>query len=104
MIAVLFEVELNAGASEQYLELASRLKQHLANQPGFICVERFQSLADNNRLLSLSYWQSLEAVSHWKQNSEHQLAQQLGKAHLFRHYQISVVEVLRRYQMEKEPA
>ncbi len=66
MFAVIFEVEINQERKDEYLKIASILKEQLVNQKGFISVERFQSLIDEKKLLSLSYWEDEEAILAWK--------------------------------------
>ncbi len=68
MFAVIFEVEINQERKDEYLKIASILKEQLVNQKGFISVERFQSLIDEKKLLSLSYWEDEEAILAWKKN------------------------------------
>src|SRR3712207_3799469 len=57
MIAVIFEVEPAEGRFDEYLDHAARLKPFLEKVPGFISVERFRSLSNPGRLLSLSFWE-----------------------------------------------
>ena len=62
MIAVIFEVEPAEGRRDAYLGLAAELRPLLDGIDGFISIERFQSLADPGRVLSLSFWRDEEAV------------------------------------------
>lgn len=95
MIAVIFEVTPQMQSQKRYLELASELAPLLSGIPGFISVERFLSLNTPEKLLSLSWWENLEAVEVWKQNIHHLAAQQEGKHNLFSCYRISVTSVIR---------
>ncbi len=79
MFAVIFEVEINQERKDEYLKIASILKEQLVNQKGFISVERFQSLIDEKKLLSLSYWEDEEAILAWKKNIDHMSAQKKRK-------------------------
>jgi len=97
MLAVIFEVYPTPEGKDEYLAIAAGLRELLADQPGFIAIERFQSLSDENKLLSLSYWEDEQAVQAWRNVAEHRLAQQLGKSKLFDDYRILVAEVLRDY-------
>jgi heme-degrading monooxygenase HmoA len=63
MIAVIFEVQPRDGCLPQYLDIAADLKPLLARIDGFISIERFQSLADPGRILSLSFWRDEAAVA-----------------------------------------
>lgn len=99
MIAVIFEVYPTVQGQEEYLAAAARLRELLARQPGFISIERFQSLSDEEKLLSLSFWEDEEAVRAWRNVTEHRLVQQRGKEALFEGYRIRVAEVTRDYTM-----
>ncbi|EPE1852402.1 antibiotic biosynthesis monooxygenase family protein [Cronobacter dublinensis] len=100
MIAVLFEAQALPQAQQRYFDLAAGLRPLLADAPGFIDLERFQSLAAPDRFLSLSWWESEEAVRQWKGNLMHQAAQQEGKERIFAHYRIRVAQVLRDYSSD----
>ncbi|EOL8988592.1 antibiotic biosynthesis monooxygenase [Cronobacter dublinensis] len=100
MIAVLFEAQALPQAQQRYFDLAAGLKPLLADAPGFIDLERFQSLTVPDRFLSLSWWESEEAVRQWKGNLMHQAAQQEGKERIFAHYRIRVAQVLRDYSSD----
>lgn len=62
MIAVIFEVVVADGRRQEYLDIAAHIRPLLAEQDGFIFIERFQSVADSDKLLSLSLWRDEEAV------------------------------------------
>jgi Uncharacterized enzyme involved in biosynthesis of extracellular polysaccharides len=83
MIAVLFEAEALPAAQERYLQLASELTPLLSDTPGFISIERFQSLTTPGKILSLSWWEDEDAVARWKRNVMHQAAQQEGRQSIF---------------------
>lgn len=97
MVAVLFEVMLADGMQERYLEMAGRLRPLLEQIDGFISVERFQSLSTPQKLLSLSFWESEQAVRAWREQEEHRQAQQQGRDGWFADYRLRVVSVLRDY-------
>ncbi|NQV56728.1 MAG: antibiotic biosynthesis monooxygenase [Rhodospirillales bacterium] len=99
MHVVIFEVEPKAGAKDTYLEIAGKLRQELEKMDGFISIERFQSLADENRMLSLSYWRDEDAISEWRSVANHQRAQAEGRQSLFNDYHIRVAEVVRDYTL-----
>ena len=62
MIAVIFEVWPNDGRKQAYLDIAAELKPELEKIDGFLSIERFQSLSDDTKILSLSFWRDDEAV------------------------------------------
>ena len=74
MHVVIFEGEPKAGGKDRYLEVAAELRAQLVEQDGFISIERFQSLVDEGRVLSLSFWRDTEAITNWRANAEHRLA------------------------------
>ena len=100
MYAVIFEVELNEGGQEKYLSIAAKLKELLVTMPGFISIERFESLVNEGKLLSLSFWESKEDIGYWKKNLDHMNAQSQGRAKLFKDYRIRLAEVYKDYTME----
>ncbi|WBG93474.1 antibiotic biosynthesis monooxygenase family protein [Pantoea piersonii] len=102
MIAVIFEANALPDAQEHYLQLAAELKPLLADAPGFISVERFQSLSTAGKILSLSWWEDEDAVARWKQNVMHQAAQKEGRGSIFASYRIRVAHVFRDYSSDKE--
>ncbi len=80
MIAVLFEADALPQAQERYLQLAAGLTPLLSDTPGFIAIERFQSLSTPGKILSLSWWEDEASVANWQQNERHLAAQREGKA------------------------
>ena len=99
MIAVIFEVWPADGRKEHYLDHAARLKDDLAAVDGFISVERFQSLTDAGKLLSLSFWRDEAAVAAWRNQERHLATQAAGRGGIFRDYRLRVAGVLRDYGM-----
>jgi heme-degrading monooxygenase HmoA len=68
---------------------------------GFISIERFQSLTDPAKILSLSFWRDEEAVARWRQVEEHRRAQDAGRRAIFEDYRLRVASVLRDYGMNE---
>ncbi len=99
MIAIIFEVHIAEGRKPEYLDIAADLKPLLEQVDGFISVERFQSLNDPDKLLSLSFFRDEEAVQTWRNLAEHRVAQAKGRAGIFSDYRLKVVQVLRDYGM-----
>lgn len=105
MIAVIFEVWPNEGCRDDYLQLAASLRPLLAEIDGFISVERFQSISDPGKMLSLSIWRGEAAVEHWRQIEMHRAAQRDGREWVFKDYRLRVAGVIRDYGMlEREQA
>ena len=104
MIAVIFEVEVAEGQQDAYLARAAELKPLLEGADGFISVERFQSLTNEGKLLSLSFGESEDAVAKWRQTAEHRAAQEAGRAGVFAGYRLRVAPVMRDYGMAHRAA
>ncbi|TNF51126.1 MAG: antibiotic biosynthesis monooxygenase [Burkholderiales bacterium] len=99
MIAVIFEVVPAAGRQDEYLALAAQLKSELIQMDGFLGVERFRSLADADKLLSLSWFRDEAAVRQWRRHMHHRSAQAQGRQGIFTTYRIRVATVIRDYGM-----
>lgn len=99
MYAVIFEVEPETGRVQDYLDIAARLRPELEKIDGFISIERFKSLSQDGKILSLSFWRDEEAIARWRQHEEHQAAQRTGRDRIFRDYRIRVAAVVRDYGM-----
>lgn len=97
MIAVIFEVWPAQDRKERYLDIAAVLKRELEGIDGFISVERFQSLTDPDKILSLSFWRDEAAVERWRNVELHRAAQRAGRAGLFADYRLRVARVVRDY-------
>ena len=101
MIAVIFEVEPAAGQRDAYLDNAARLKPELEAIDGFLSVERFESLANRGKVLSLSFFRDEAAVAAWRNTEDHRRAQAAGRGGVFAEYRLRVARVLRDYGMEE---
>ena len=99
MIAVIFEVEPHPSQKQNYLDIAAELKPILEKIDGFISVERFQSLSDQNKILSLSFFRDEEAVLEWRNIQKHRRAQSSGREQVFENYRLRVASVIRDYGM-----
>ncbi|BEV72581.1 MULTISPECIES: antibiotic biosynthesis monooxygenase [unclassified Paludibacterium] len=101
MIAVIFEVEPAEGARAHYLDLAAQLKDELMQMDGFLSIERFQSLSQPEKLLSLSFWRDEHAVARWRSLASHRRAQQAGRNGVFAAYRLRVASVMRDYGLDE---
>lgn len=105
MIAVIFEVFPKDGHKQEYLDLAAHLRPLLNEIDGFISIERFESLYEPGKILSLSFWRDEKAVEAWRKLEEHRSVQAKGRAEVFKDYRLRVATVLRDYGMfEREQA
>lgn len=100
MIAVIFEVFPAEGKVKEYLDIAAELRPHLEQIDGFISIERFYSLAEEGKVLSLSFWRDEEAIREWRNLETHRRAQEKGRGGVFSNYRLRVATVSRDYGME----
>ena len=101
MIAIIFEVWPDEEHREAYLDIAAELKPILEEIDGFISVERFQSITDPGKLLSLSFFENEDAVQRWRNIAEHRVAQSRGRSGVFKNYRLRVAGVMRDYGMNE---
>lgn len=101
MIAIIFEVTPAPGRRQEYLDLAAALRPELEKLDGFISIERFASLSNEGKMLSLSYWRDEEAVKRWREFEGHRLAQARGRNGVFADYRLRVASILRDYGMSE---
>lgn len=101
MLAVIFEALPAEGKREEYLNIASLLKPSLEQVEGFISIERFQSINNPEKILSLSFWQDEKNISAWRNLEMHRTAQAMGRADVFQHYRLRVAEVKRDYSIDE---
>jgi heme-degrading monooxygenase HmoA len=105
MIAVIFEVVPEEGGRDAYFDIAAGLRPLLEGVDGFVSVERFESLTQPGKFLSLSFWRDEAAVAQWRNLEAHRAAQAAGRGGVFRTYRLRVAQVLRDYGMtEREQA
>jgi len=103
MLAVIFEVIPAPGRREEYLDLATQLRPELEKIDGFISVERFASLTNENKILSLSFWRDEEAARRWRNLAGHREAQARGRSGVFADYRLRIAGVVRDYGMPTGP-
>ena len=97
MIAVIFEVWPAEGHLDDYLDIAHGLRPELEKIDGFISIERFSSMYEDCKLLSLSFWRDEAAVRTWREQADHRAAQAKGRNELFADYRLRIADVLRDY-------
>lgn len=101
MMAVIFEVRPHESQRQTYLELAGALRPLLEGSEGFVSIERFESLTEPGKILSLSFWRDEGAVQAWRQVEAHRAAQVQGRGGVFQDYRLRVAEVVRDYGMNE---
>ena len=97
MMAVIFEVWPASGRKDDYLKMAAALRSEVEKIDGVISVERFESLYEQGKLLSLQFWRDDEAIGRWRRHLEHRKAQAVGKGGMFANYRLRIAEVVRDY-------
>ncbi len=101
MIAVIFEVWPDPDRKQEYLDIAASLRPLLEQVDGFISVERFESLSEPGKILSLSVFRDEAAVARWRALEQHRAAQSSGRDGIFRDYRLRVAGVIRDYGMTR---
>jgi heme-degrading monooxygenase HmoA len=101
MIAVIFEVWPKPERRQEYLDIAGELRPLLERIDGFISIERFESLTQPGKILSLSFFRDEEAVKTWRNLIEHRRAQAKGRGELFANYRLRIASVIRDYGMQE---
>lgn len=80
-----------------YAEMAQKMEQLAREQPGFLGIES----ARNEIGITVSFWQSLEAIANWKKNNDHLIAQQKGIQDWYKWYDVKICKVEREYSYNK---
>jgi heme-degrading monooxygenase HmoA len=101
MIAIIFEVWPRTGHKQDYLDIAASLRPMLEKIDGFISVERFESITEPGKMLSLSFFRDETAVQAWRNLTAHRAAQSEGRAKVFANYRLRVASVIRDYGMQE---
>lgn len=99
MIAIIFEVMPAEGQKDAYLDIAATMRPMVEQVEGFISVERFQSLTNPDKLLSISFFEDEDAVQRWRKLAAHRNAQSKGRNGIFSDYRLRVCQVMRDYGM-----
>jgi heme-degrading monooxygenase HmoA len=101
MHAVIFEVWPKEEGRQEYLDIAAALRPRLEQMDGFISIERFESLSEKGKILSLSFWRDDAAIAAWRRVEAHRMAQAKGRGELFRDYRLRIASVIRDYGMNE---
>ena len=101
MIAVIFEFTPAEGRFPEYMKLVDTLRQDLANADGFLSIERFESITNKGKFVSLSFWRDEEAVRKWRNLQKHREAQKKGRGGVFASYRLRVAQVTRDYTLDQ---
>jgi heme-degrading monooxygenase HmoA len=99
MVVVIFEVTLKSSEAHRYFDLAAELRPELDGIDGFVSVERFKSLVNEGKYLSLSFWRDRASVDRWRRHAGHKIVQSLGRREIFADFRITVADAFRSYRM-----
>ncbi len=95
--AVIFS-SYRTGVDNGYAAMAQKMEELAATQPGYLGIES----ARDGLGITISYWQSLEAIQNWKRNTEHQLAQTNGRKQWYSKFKVRICLVERDYGFGSE--
>ena len=101
MIAVIFEFTPRDGRFADYKALAEGLADDVRNADGFLSIERFESISNKGKFVSLSFWRDDESVRKWRNLQKHREAQKQGRGSVFKSYRLRVAQVMRDYTMDE---
>ena len=90
--AVIFSSHRTEG-DDGYARMADRMVELASEQPGFLGIEAVREGLG----ITVSYWESLEAIRNWKENAEHREAQRLGHRQWYSSFRVRVARVERDY-------
>lgn len=93
MYAVIFRAKTNK-LDKEYFETAQHMRELALSEYG--CIE-FTAVTEGSNEIAISYWHSLEDIKKWRDNSEHKMAQELGKRKWYKEYSVEIVEIIKKY-------
>ena len=100
MIAVILEFQPNPDRAQEYWDQAKAMSALVQEADGFLGIERFESVTNEGKFVSLSFWRDEAAVQAWRNTLQHRHAQAKGRDGVFTSYRLRVAEVLRDYTMD----
>ena len=89
-------------AVEGYDEMSDKMIEMAAQQPGFLGVE--SARGDDGLGITVSYWESEEAIANWRRNAEHRIAQSKGRDTWYTEFVTRVAKVERTNKFTKSAA
>ncbi len=84
--------------TEGYKEMAARMENMAKTQKGYLGMDSAKSAVG----ITISYWESLEAIKAWKANTQHRMAQQLGQTKWYSWYNVRICKVEREYEFHMD--
>ncbi|CAH2714566.1 putative protein YqjZ [Neobacillus rhizosphaerae] len=95
---VIFTSQRTENDSKGYASMSDKMEELARLQPGFISVESARDHEGHG--ITVSYWESLEAIQKWKANTAHQVAQQKGKETWYSNYNVQICKIVREYSFK----
>ena len=96
--AVIF-TSIRTEGENGYNETSQQMEKLAKQQPGFLGMESARNIIG----ITISYWDSLEAIKNWKLNLDHHIAQKMGKEKWYSSYHVRICKVVREYSYKKRP-
>jgi heme-degrading monooxygenase HmoA len=93
--AVIFVSKLKDPASPSYAAMADKMEEFVKAQPGYLGIDSVRNGAGEG--ITVSYWESLQAIEKWKADERHIVAQKRGQGDWYAHYKVIVAQSIRNY-------
>ena len=100
MVITIFRPRLRPEHEKEYVQWAGRMHDLAVKMPGFISIKTF--VAEDGERVSIVEFESEETMRHWREQSEHRQAQELGRTAFYSEYRIQVCQPIRDYSFPKK--
>ena len=97
MYVVIFRATV-ALFDDEYFQMAAEMKELAFSKYG--CLD-FVSVTENDEEIAISYWDTMQQISDWKNDPQHMLAQQAGRNKWYASYRVEICELKRIYGTDK---
>lgn len=81
-----------------YAEMAEAMLALASRQPGFLGVEHARDATG----ITVSYWESLEAIAAWRDHADHRVARERGRSTWYAEYKLRICRVEREYDFRRK--
>jgi heme-degrading monooxygenase HmoA len=95
--AVIFTSKRTSG-NKGYLKMAEQMELLARQQPGYLSIES----ARDEIGITISYWENLNAIKNWKENTAHLFAQSKGRSDWYSYYKVRICKVEREYEFSND--
>ena len=90
--AVIF-TSVRTDGDDGYKRMADEMVELVSKQPGFLGAESVRDVSGFG--ITVSYWESLNAIRQWKENQSHQIAQRMGKEIWYKQFAVRICKAER---------